>query len=298
MAASAETIPLKELAPLNLLRDLRRPFPAEAVKFKVQTNPKPKQGGGFTNALMVAYIDARQVTARLNHVVGLDWCDAYRPVDGGMGCILTVYGVSRHDVGWSRGIGTDIDLKALYSDAFKRAAVKWGIGEFLYATPKMYLAPDLLAHRKTPKGDQWYMTDKATAECRKRFRAWLEAEGTSEFGEPLGHGDSEDHQGDVEAGDAGEPEAPAPVVAAGEVVELRPGEDAQADPLLAGRSKAAWMLAAAVNLKADLNAATEQARISEATSYDRLGELYELYCEAVREHGGDPEKVAEAWANR
>jgi hypothetical protein len=58
-------------------RHLRRPFTPAAVRFKVQaTWPKDKPTGG----LIVAYIDARLVTERLNLVVPHLWADAYRPV--------------------------------------------------------------------------------------------------------------------------------------------------------------------------------------------------------------------------
>jgi hypothetical protein len=47
------------------LRELRRPFPPEAIKFKGQS-----ASANRNKALAVPYIDARLVIARLNHVVG------------------------------------------------------------------------------------------------------------------------------------------------------------------------------------------------------------------------------------
>jgi hypothetical protein len=61
-----------------------------------------------------------------------------------MMCKLTVLGQTRCDVGWSKGTGNDMDLKSLYSDAFKRAAVKFGIGVSIYALPQTRLkAPEI-----------------------------------------------------------------------------------------------------------------------------------------------------------
>jgi hypothetical protein len=75
--------------------------------------------------------------SRLDEVVGGDWSDAYQKApSGGLECALTVCGVTRRDVG-----DDDSDNekeKAGYSDAFKRAAVKFGVGRFLYSLPKMY----------------------------------------------------------------------------------------------------------------------------------------------------------------
>jgi hypothetical protein len=49
-----------------------------------------------------------------------------------MWCDLTIDGITRSDVG--EGVG-----KALVSDSFKRAGVRFGIGVSLYAIPKMML---------------------------------------------------------------------------------------------------------------------------------------------------------------
>lgn len=67
--------------------------------------------------------------------------------------------------------------------------------------------------------------------------------------------------------------------------------------LVLAREKAAWMLAAAVNLKAELDPDMEKARIANA-SMDELSSLYTLYCDAVREKGGDPEAVAKKFRER
>lgn len=174
---------------------LRRPLPPESVSFKVQTNPKEKKGGGFSKGLAVAFIDARSVAARLN-AVAPNWEDAYSvpPVGNGLMCALTVNGVTRWDIGYSADITTDMGLKGLYSDAFKRAGVKWEVGAFLYALPKMYLDPNDLKQF----GTKWFMPDTCVTKLRAQYGNWLEREGVKHFGDPLGQGDSTDPQGDVE----------------------------------------------------------------------------------------------------
>lgn len=84
---------------------------------------------------MLDYIDARDVMDRLDAVVGpANWQDEYMPgPEGGVLCKLSILvngqWVTKCDVGEK----TDIEaVKGGCSDAFKRAAVKWGIGRFLY----------------------------------------------------------------------------------------------------------------------------------------------------------------------
>ena len=115
------------------LDKLRVPFSASNIKIKMQTQPKEGDTG---KALCVAYIDSRDVMDRLDEVVEGDWMDFYSPgITGGVECRLTIQGVTRSDVGVSDDNEKE---KSAYSDAFKRAAVKFGIGRFLYELPKMW----------------------------------------------------------------------------------------------------------------------------------------------------------------
>lgn len=121
--------------------ELWKPLPAEQVKWKVQTNPKE----GKEQALVVAYIDARDVAERLDMVFPGGWSDEYvDPVfvsdNPSLECRLTIAGVTRRDVGEVDKNGWS--LKDLYSDAFKRAGVKFGIGAFLYRFPVVFAKVD------------------------------------------------------------------------------------------------------------------------------------------------------------
>lgn len=118
---------------------LRQPFEDSALKWKIQTNPK--EGDGDMFALCVAYIDARDVAARLNEVVGIDWESSFGDIisftDGkktehGVRCHLTVMGHTRTDIGT---LPATEPLKGGYSDALKRAAVQFGIAAYVYAFP-------------------------------------------------------------------------------------------------------------------------------------------------------------------
>ncbi|PIQ25281.1 hypothetical protein COW36_19895 [bacterium (Candidatus Blackallbacteria) CG17_big_fil_post_rev_8_21_14_2_50_48_46] len=82
----------------------------------------------------VAYIDARQVMDLLDEVVGPEnWQDHYREVAGKIYCDLSILiedeWITKSDCGTASHFEAD---KGQASDAFKRAAVKWGIGRFLY----------------------------------------------------------------------------------------------------------------------------------------------------------------------
>lgn len=200
-----------EAFPVDTLRDatphFRRPFSENAVRWKVQaTWPK----GGPTGALIVPYIDARLVIERLNLIIPDRWTDDYKENGATLWCHLTVDGVTHRDLGEGY-VG-----KGLVSDAFKRAAVKFGIGVSLYAMTKITLnKADGLADAQGPKGPTLKMTGKGEARCRDLYRAWLTEHGIKHFGQPLDHGDAADAVGDTEAVD----ESPAP---AGPAEEGRP----------------------------------------------------------------------------
>jgi hypothetical protein len=188
-----------EAFPVDTLRDatphFRRPFSENAVRWKVQaTWPK----GGPTGALIVPYIDARLVIERLNLIIPDRWTDDYKENGATLWCHLTVDGVTHRDLGEGY-VG-----KGLVSDAFKRAAVKFGIGVSLYAMTKITLnKADGLADAQGPKGPTLKMTGKGEARCRDLYRAWLAEHGIKHFGQPLDHGDAADAVGDTEAADEG-----------------------------------------------------------------------------------------------
>ncbi|MGV3526510.1 MAG: Rad52/Rad22 family DNA repair protein [Candidatus Sericytochromatia bacterium] len=110
----------------EVLASLQQQRPA--YKWKVQ---EVSQYG----ATCVAYIDARQVMHILDSVLGpANWQDHYREVAGKVYCDLSVR--IEHDEWVTKSdCGTESNFegeKGQASDAFKRAAVKWGVGRFLY----------------------------------------------------------------------------------------------------------------------------------------------------------------------
>lgn len=90
----------------------------------------------------LAYIDARDVQARLDEVMGADWQDRFVPMNNNTCCCeigLKIDGEWR----WrSNGAGaSDIEGdKGQYSAAIKRAAVMWGVGAYLYNVDAPWVA--------------------------------------------------------------------------------------------------------------------------------------------------------------
>jgi hypothetical protein len=122
--------------------ELQKPL----LTFGVEPKGKPvfkKVNGQSKQVGTVAYIDARDVMIILNAVVPGRWHDHYPPElvrqdeQGNIFavCQLTIDGVTREDVGFAAYNilgGTPNVAKAAFSDALKRAAVKFGIGVELY----------------------------------------------------------------------------------------------------------------------------------------------------------------------
>jgi hypothetical protein len=134
-------------------------FAVEEVKVKPQAFSKDK-----TKAMAVWYIDARTVMERLESVVGLaGWQDEYECLpDGGVACRLRVKlggeWVLHTDVGSPSEQEDEGDRrKAAFSDALKRAAVKFGVGRYLYRLPRQWVDYDLTKKQfvRTPKLPAW-----------------------------------------------------------------------------------------------------------------------------------------------
>lgn len=111
------------------LSKLAAHFPRDKVSWRAQTVTK-----NGDKALALAYIDARDVQDRLNDVCGPEnWQNRYPHVGGKTVCEIGIR-IGEEWVWKSDGAGdSDVEAeKGALSDAFKRAAVKWGIGRYLY----------------------------------------------------------------------------------------------------------------------------------------------------------------------
>ena len=125
-----------------LTRALSAPFDPTQVKFK----PAVVSGN---RALALAYVDARAIQDRLDQVLGVEgWQDDYECLeDGSVLCRLRLRlgeeWVTKMDVGGPSEQPDGGDrMKAAFSDALKRAAVKFGVGRYLYRLPAQWVDYD------------------------------------------------------------------------------------------------------------------------------------------------------------
>ena len=129
---------------MNLHEQLMAPFPVKAINWRVGATTKDKSKG-----IALAYIDARDVMKRLDDVVGLDnWQDKYPFV----GCCEIGIRIKDEWIWKANGAGeTHVEAeKGQFSDAFKRAAVMWGIGRYLYSLPNVWVELDQYKRIVTP----------------------------------------------------------------------------------------------------------------------------------------------------
>ena len=130
----------------TMKRDLERPFPAHKIHWRVGATTKDKSKG-----IPLAYIDARDAMKRLDDVVGMEnWQCDYPLADSGL--LICRVGIRINDewIWKANGAGdTQVEAeKGKCSDAFKRAAVLWGIARYLYALPNQWVP---LENRRIPK---------------------------------------------------------------------------------------------------------------------------------------------------
>jgi len=94
----------------------------------------PKFGACPQPHMMLDYIDARYVMDKLDHLGPENWQDRYIDRTGGsVRCGIGILVDGEWVWKWDVGTVSDIEPeKGSYSEAFKRAAVKWGVGRDLY----------------------------------------------------------------------------------------------------------------------------------------------------------------------
>jgi hypothetical protein len=115
---------------------LAAPFPVEEISWRVgPTNERSRREDQPLRGQPLCYIDARSAMDRLDSVVGpAGWQCSYTPgVGTSIVCNLGVC-IGAEWIWKADGAGpSDMEAdKGALSDAFKRAAVRWGIARYLY----------------------------------------------------------------------------------------------------------------------------------------------------------------------
>ena len=160
---------------MNIAEKLKAPFPVNRIHWRVGSTNAKKLGvkpWEATKGIALAYIDARDVMQRLDDVVGpLNWQCRYSHItDKGVVCEIGIL-VDGNWLWRANGAGdTQVEAeKGAMSDAFKRAAVMWGIGRYLYSLPNTWVDldngriknPPALPNWATPEGYQQILDKRA-----------------------------------------------------------------------------------------------------------------------------------------
>jgi hypothetical protein len=212
---------------------LRRPFAPGAIGFRAMTKVT-LNGVQYAGAQVAAFLGAQSVVQRLNHVVPGRWQQQFTPVPAELtpasdrrpgrlylACRLIItlpvevggpdVDAMYEDVG-EMDAGSFAGVKALYSDARKRAGVAAGIGAYLYTS----LAPVVLpigpgdrhvqAIRRQGKPDLLAISPATEQWLRQGYKARMDTPAVRrDLGEILAHGEPETGMGQGEAAEANQP---------------------------------------------------------------------------------------------
>jgi hypothetical protein len=118
---------------------LAAPFDPSEVLWRVGSMTKDKK-----RAMALAYMDARVVMERLDSVCGpASWQCRYSHANGKTVCDIAIK--CGDEWVWKADGAGDSDIEAekgALSDAFKRAAVRWGVGRYLYEIASPWVEVD------------------------------------------------------------------------------------------------------------------------------------------------------------
>src|SRR5215211_7296906 len=166
---------------MDIWAQLSAPLPAGVISWR-QDGRAIQRDGKFV-ARFVAYIDANTVRERLDGVVPGEWdltlellpSLAQHDENGEQTCSfkarLQILGVIREDVGTGR------DYKSAATDAFKRAAVRFGIAHELYAYEQNWVHVDSDSKYAKP-------LEEPQAAYNRRYAGRAGVVGVKEFGAP------------------------------------------------------------------------------------------------------------------
>lgn len=147
----------------DLVTTLGQPLPPHMVRWRLMQRPRE----GQTNGLAVAYISMTAVEDILDEVMGpARWRCTYPTIGQFVVCRIELQDDEGKWIGKEDGAGDNVDreaqnasdddldkdTKAVLSDAFKRAARRWGIGRYLATL------------------------DKPWVQCEQRGRSWIIAQ--------------------------------------------------------------------------------------------------------------------------
>ena len=213
----------------------RRPFAPGAIGFRAMTKVT-LNGQPYAGATVAAFLGAQSILQRLNTVVPGRWRQEFHPAvtqltEPGarkryLACRLIVtlpigpegpdVDATYEDIG-EMDAGSMAGLKALYSDARKRAAVAAGIGAYLYTALAPLVLPigpgprQVQALRRPGKSDLLTLTPETEQWLRHGYENRMHTPAVRrDLGEILAHGEPETGTGQGEATDQAAQPTPTP----------------------------------------------------------------------------------------
>lgn len=205
------------------VEQFRRPFGAGAIGFRITRQLAPGDAYPDGAVVVVPYVRAQSVIVRLNSLIPGRWSMRFdefqldlNQIGGGarlfLICRLTVtlpreaggpdVEVTYEDVG-EADTTVSHPVKALYSDARKRAAAAAGIGTYLYTMLPEATLPAAGGRVAQAVDGELVLTAAATRTLREKYREQMShSRVVDELGEVLQHGEPDDGSPDV-TGSAG-----------------------------------------------------------------------------------------------
>jgi hypothetical protein len=139
---------------MTLQQKLECPLPASRVSWRIGRKTTDKK-----KAQLLAYIDARDVMEVLDRAAGFEnWQCRYTLSDAGLLICEVGLRIGGEWLWRANGAGdTQVEAeKGKCSDAFKRAAVVWGVGRYLYGLESPWVEIDQYGKwKKDPELPSW-----------------------------------------------------------------------------------------------------------------------------------------------
>ena len=122
----------------SLMDRLGEPFRKQDLKWRLQ---RCGQKDGNIWAIAIVYVTSRAVQERLDEVVGCEnWQNQYINLEKGSMCGISIKINGEWITKWDGAENTEIEpFKGGISGAFKRAAVPWNIGRYLYRLKETFI---------------------------------------------------------------------------------------------------------------------------------------------------------------
>ncbi len=150
----------------EIIKRLREPFTGREIEWKIQVTTQDKSRG-----MAVAYMDARAVQKRLDEVVGpFNWKNVYSLWhDNSQICGISIFNDERGEwvTKFDGAENSDIEpIKGGLSDSFKRSAIVWGIGRYLYDMEGVWVEIE-------PRGKSFAIKQSEYGKLEKEYNAML-----------------------------------------------------------------------------------------------------------------------------